>query len=245
MLELQAELVVVLNVELDHHATYSSLGELQEAYDELIAKADAAIVDWPEPEDLVLAGGEVDFRWRGHQVHLPVPGEHNAQNATAALEAARIAGAPEPDAAAALATFRGAGRRFERLGKGPGGAEVISDYAHHPTEVVKTIAAARTLGAARVIAVFQPHLFSRTAELHAEFSQALALADRSFVLDIYPARERGSDHPGVTAGLIAADSHPEDFAAARALLEAELGPGDVCLVMGAGDVDALARQIVA
>ena len=132
-----------------------------------------------------------------------MPGEHNARNAHAALEACRLAGADPAAAAAALADFAGAGRRFERLGATPAGAEVIDDYAHHPTEVAATIDAARTLDPRRLIAVFQPHLYSRTAHLARDFGAALARADVAVVLDVYPARERAEDFPGVSGLLVA------------------------------------------
>ena len=107
-----------------------------------------------------------------------------------------------------------------------------------------TIAAARSQDPARVVAVFQPHLYSRTRELAGAFGDALAAADRALVLPVYPARERTEDFPGVDAGLIAADSHPASFEEAYELLGAELRAGDLCLVMGAGDVDTLGRMLV-
>ena len=244
MLRLQVDLAVVLNVELDHHATYGSLAELQAVYDEFTTAA-AEVVDWPAPADLMLLDGGSRFTWRDQRVRLRVPGAHNAANACAALEACARAGADPARAAGALETFEGAGRRFERLGTHASGALVVDDYAHHPTEVAATVAAARTLDAERVVAVFQPHLFSRTRELHTEFSEALAGADLSLVLDVYPARERAEDFPGITGETIAGPRFVRDFDEARAVLDTELREGDVCLVMGAGDVDGLARMLVA
>jgi UDP-N-acetylmuramate--alanine ligase len=194
------------------------------------------------------------FQWRGREVRLQVPGAHNALNATAALEAVRLAGGDPSAAIAGLDGFRGAGRRFQMLGRGPGGALVYDDYAHHPTEVAATLSAARTLEHGRLVAVFQPHLYSRTALLAGEFGRALALADVVAVLDVYPARERAADHPGVDGLLIAQAT--ADHAAGRAVywlptiadaapvLRAVLGAGDLCVVMGAGDVDALGRRLV-
>jgi len=243
MLALHVELAVVLNVELDHHATYGSLAELQEVYDAFCAAAQE-VVDWQAPADVAFTAGGSRFAWRGHEVVLQVPGAHNAANAVAALEACARAGADPARAAAALATFAGAGRRFEPVGRHASGALVVDDYAHHPTEVAATIAAARTLGARRVVAVFQPHLFSRTQELHREFAVALRAADVAVVLDVYPARERAADFPGVDGRLLGGTFAP-GFADARALLERELRDGDVCLVMGAGDVTELARSLAA
>ena len=158
--------------------------------------------------------------------------------------------------AGTLADFAGAGRRFERLGVAAGsGALVVDDYAHHPTELSATIAAARTLGrAGRIVAVFQPHLFSRTQLLAREFGAALAQADAAVVLDVYPSRERAEDFPGVTGLLIAeaaadaARGRPvawaPGFDEAQRVLEGLLRADDVCLVMGAGDVDELGRRLV-
>ena len=190
--------------------------------------------------------------WSGPE--LAVPGEHNRRNAAAALEAAVLAGADRDRAAAELATFAGAGRRFETLGRTAGGALVVDDYAHHPTEVAATIAAARERGFARVVAVFQPHLYSRTRHLAREFGAALAAADLPGVLEVYPARERAEDFPGVS-GLLIAEAAADagegkpvlwlpDFDAARKALGAELRDGDLLLVLGAGDVDALGRALV-
>jgi UDP-N-acetylmuramate--alanine ligase len=265
MLALDVDVAVVLNIELDHHATYASLAELTEAFDAFRAAAPARVVA-PElaragdtvfaVEDLVLEDGGSRFRWRGHDVVLRVPGEHNARNAAAALEAIRLAGAADEAAAvAALATFAGAGRRFERLGETPGGAAVVDDYAHHPTEVAATIAASRSLASRRVVAVFQPHLYSRTRELWREFGRALAGADVVVVLDVYPARERAEDFPGVSGRLIAeavADSGggrtvywlPGTLEAAGRVLAPRLLPGDLVLVLGAGDVFRLGQALV-
>jgi UDP-N-acetylmuramate--alanine ligase len=276
MLSLQVEIAVLTNVELDHHATFSSLADLHDVYVRFLAQARRAVVVWDRPDLLALvetsSRARADpreivpydlpapslsadgsrFRWRGAEVAVSVPGAHNALNAVAALEAARLAGF---DGTAAIAGFEGAGRRFQRLGATAGGAIVIDDYAHHPTEVAATIRAARTLAGRRVLAVFQPHLYSRTAMLAREFGTALALADVAIVLDVYPARERAEDHPGVS-GLSIARAAAErsqgravywlpGFDQARLALEGLLGPDDVCLVMGAGDVDSLARRLVA
>ena len=132
---------------------------------------------------------------------------------------------------------------------------IYDDYAHHPTEVAATIAAARTLAPARLVAVFQPHLYSRTRALAREFGRALAGADVVVVLGVYPARERAEDFPGVDGHLVAAATADAaggrtvawmpSFEDARGFLAATLRRGDLCLVMGAGDVDRLGRSLVA
>ncbi len=203
----------------------------------------------------MLGPAGASFQWRGIEVELSVPGAHNALNAAGALTAAALAGADPARAAAALRDFSGARRRFERLGESAQGSAVYDDYAHHPTEVAAVLAAARTLEPRRLIAVFQPHLYSRTEALWREFGTALATADLVVVLDIYPARERAEDYSGVDGRLVAAaaadSAHGRpvawlpEFGDALDFLAGVLRAGDLCLVMGAGNVDALARALVA
>ena len=253
-LKLTAEVAVVTNVELDHHATFATLGELEEAFDEFTGGARVVIADVEEPDIELLPLGS-RFTALGTEFELSVPGRHNVLNALAAVLACREAGVGPAEAAAALRSFVGAGRRFESHGEGPGGSRVYDDYAHHPTEVRATLEAARTLGAGRVVACFQPHLYSRTQHLAHDFGKALALADVAVVLDIYPARERAEDFPGVSGWLVAAAT--ADAAAGRPvywtpglgdaerLLREELDEGDALLTLGAGDVDSLARALTA
>jgi UDP-N-acetylmuramate--alanine ligase len=193
------------------------------------------------------------FGTLGAQAELHVPGEHNVLNALAAIAACREAGVAPDRAVPALAGFTGAGRRFESHGTTSSGARVFDDYAHHPTEVRATLEAARHLGARRVFAWFQPHLYSRTKFLAREFGEALALADVVGVLDIYPAREDAADFPGVTGWLVAARAADAahgrpvywtpDIDTAERVLGPELGEGDVLITLGAGDVDALANRL--
>ncbi|MFN8173702.1 MAG: UDP-N-acetylmuramate--L-alanine ligase [Solirubrobacteraceae bacterium] len=270
LLRLAPEVAVLTNAELDHHSTYGSLLELRDTFTAFLGAARTAVV-WERPELLALVpdgveavpydapdarpeAGGVAFTWRGREVALRVPGAHNAVNAAGALEAAAAAGA-DPDAAAdSIAAFSGAGRRFEPLGETSSGARVYDDYAHHPTEVTATLDAARSLEPRRVVAVLQPHLYSRTAALHREFGAALAAADLAVVLDVYPSRERAEDHPGVS-GLLVAEAAADAaaggtvawmprFADAEPYLARSLREGDVCVVLGAGDVNALGRALV-
>jgi UDP-N-acetylmuramate--alanine ligase len=270
MLSLNVDVAVVTNVELDHHATFGSLAELRDVFRAFLADPPAAVL-WDRPDVVELRGGQPftafdvpapdldgdgsSFAWRDQHVRLRVPGAHNARNAAAALEACLLAGAGAAPAAAALADFAGAGRRFQELGTTREGARVVDDYAHHPTEVAATIDAARTQRPGRVVAVFQPHLYSRTQRLAREFGVALARADVVVVLDVYEARERAEDFPGVS-GLLVAEAAAEaangrpvfwlpTFDAAERALHGVLREGDLCLVLGAGDVDALGRRLVA
>lgn len=268
-LELEREVAVVTNVELDHHHTYASLMELRSAFDEFVALARVRIAGPGaqiagavtyglgegdlSAEDIELRPLGARFTVAGVPVELSVPGRHNVANALAALAACREAGVALEEAAPALAGYTGTGRRFEEHGSTARGARVFDDYAHHPTEVRATLEAARTLGAHRLVACFQPHLYSRTRELARGFGAALAIADVVCVLDVYPARERSGDFPGVS-GLLVAQAAADAAGGRRVMwtptlldaagrLEAELGEGDVLLTLGAGDVDELAREL--
>jgi len=269
LLKLTPEIAILTNAELDHHATYSSRLDLEQTFRTFMARAGDHAVVWDRPElralcaegavvydapEPVLGPSGSRFRWRDIEVSLAVPGAHNAINAAGALSACALAGAEPVDAVAAIAGFSGARRRFELLGERGGAVPVYDDYAHHPTEVAAVIAAARTLGPARVVAVFQPHLFSRTRALAREFGAALADADVAVVLDVYAARERAEDFPGVDGRLVAAAAADSgggrpvawvpSFDDARRVLGTVLRPGDLCLVMGAGNIDALGRSLV-
>jgi UDP-N-acetylmuramate--alanine ligase len=269
-LKLAPDFGVITNVELDHHSTYRSPLEIERAFADFADRCErvAAWVEAPLPRadetfgidagslaarQLELVDGGSRFTVGGVELRLAVPGEHNVLNALAALAGCRAAGVSVAEAAPALATFSGARRRFERRGTTTSGAEVYDDYAHHPTEVRATIEAARTLHPRRVVACFQPHLYSRTAMLAREFGQALALADVACVLDVYPARERAEDYPGVSGWLVAAAAAsaargrrvlwtPTMDDAERAL-SSLLGEGDLLLTLGAGDVDRLAERL--
>jgi UDP-N-acetylmuramate--alanine ligase len=270
LLKLAPEIAVLTSAELDHHTTYGSRLELERTLREFMARAGGGAVYWNRPElralcpagaigydapDPVLLAGGSRFRWRGVEVALAVPGAHNAINAAGALTACVLAGADERTAATAIGPFRGARRRMERLGRSAAGAELYDDYAHHPTEVAAAISAARTLGPDRLIAVLQPHLYSRTLALHEDFGRALADADKVAVLEIYPSRESKADYPGVSGLLIAAAaadaaagkdvSWLPAFEDVRLALGATLRAGDLCLMMGAGNIDSLGRSLVA
>ncbi|MEU9131358.1 UDP-N-acetylmuramate--L-alanine ligase [Kitasatospora sp. NPDC048540] len=181
---------------------------------------------------------------------VSVPGRHYAHNAVSALAAGVALGVPAADLAKAIGSYTGVRRRLQLKGEAAG-VQVIDSYAHHPTEMTADLEAIREAATGRVLVVFQPHLFSRTQQLAEEMGQALALADASVVLDIYPARE--DPIPGVTSELIidaarraGADVTAEHFfAAAPALLAGLARPGDLLLTMGAGDVTNLGPEILA
>ncbi len=183
------------------------------------------------------------------ELEIAVPGRHNALNATAAFALTVQLGVSVAEAVAGLAAYRGARRRMELKGEADG-VQVIDSYAHHPTELAADLAAARDVAAGgRVIAIFQPHLFSRTRIFAAEFGAALSQADEVLVLDVYAARE--DPEPGVTGKLISdavsggGAMFVPDRAAVPGVVAGLAKPGDLVLTMGAGDVTALGPLIVA
>jgi UDP-N-acetylmuramate--alanine ligase len=266
LLALDPDIALLTNAELDHHSTYASRLELEQTLSEFLSRAQAWAVVWDRPRLCALAGpGAVPydaddvrltpqgarFRWRDHDVALSVLGVHNAVNAAGALTAAVLAGAEPGAAVLAIADFRGARRRLEPVGVSPGGAALYDDYAHHPTEIAAALAAARSLQPGRLVAVFQPHLYSRTRALAREFGAALANADLCVVVDVYPARERAEQFPGVSGRLVAACAADAGVPTAwlpqldeaRSFLESILREGDLCILMGAGNIDTLARAL--
>ncbi len=182
------------------------------------------------------------------QMTVHVPGRHNALNATAAFAAAVELGFAPPRVTAALEGYRGARRRMELKGEADG-VRVFDSYAHHPTELAADLRAARDFSdGGRVIAIFQPHLYSRTRIFAGDFGSALGLADEVVVLDVYAARE--DPEPGVTGALVA-DAVPggravflADRTQTAPAITRMAEPGDVVLTMGAGDVTALGPQLV-
>ena len=185
-------------------------------------------------------------------VHLGVPGEHNVRNALAALAVGLGSwGVTVPQMAGGLQRLVGAERRFQRIGD-VRGVRVIDDYAHHPTEIAATLAAARgAFPGRRIVAAFQPHLFSRTRDFAKEFGEALATADATYLTAIYPAREQPI--AGVTSALIAdamtragrAPVWQGERAALAAALRDSVQPGDVVFTIGAGDITKTGPELVA
>jgi UDP-N-acetylmuramate--alanine ligase len=184
-------------------------------------------------------------------LELQVPGVHNLRNATAVLGVVLALGGDLDRALEALAVYRGLGRRFERLGE-VNGIAFVDDYAHHPTELVATLAAARqAFPGRRLVAVFQPHLYSRTAEHGLAMGQALAAADLVIVTEIYAAREQPM--PGVSGRTVAdeaarAGASAVQFEADRSHLtdrvRQAMRRGDLVLTMGAGDITRVGRELV-
>jgi UDP-N-acetylmuramate--alanine ligase len=244
-LDLKPEIAVVTNIEMDHHSRWGSVAELRAAFAEFTASARAVVR--PEDSDL--------------EIELAVPGHHNLLNARAAVAAAEAAGFEPAAVAAALADFPGVKRRLELKGSREG-ARVYDDYAHHPTEVRAALSALREQRPGRLIAVFQPHLYSRTKAFGEEFGAALALADEVVVLDVYPAREQPVGELAGVSGLQVAQAAAERMGGRRVRWLADASSADhvladlldrnravgiedqVLVTIGAGDVFKIGEALV-
>jgi UDP-N-acetylmuramate--alanine ligase len=255
-LELRPQIAVVTNLELDHHARWSSRAELREAFARFVAPARGVVA----PDELtgLAAEGAAVVRFDAGspgpaELALRVPGAHNALNARAALGAIELAGLDVEAAARALESFPGMLRRQELRGE-RNGAPIYDDYGHHPTEVRATLAALRELEPKRLIAVFQPHLYSRTKAFADEFGAALAEADAIGVLDVYAAREEPVGELAGVSGLDVARAAADhaagkpvwwlrDRETAARFLAPRLGPGDLLVTVGAGDIHLLAGEL--
>ncbi len=257
-LELRPEIAVVTNIELDHHSRWSSRGELFAAFRRFAEPASGLVLGRAADLDAVASGQEVvrfDSAGPGPAFRLGVPGEHNLTNARGAFAALVLAGLGEPDElAASLDVFPGMLRRLERKGTSRG-AVIYDDYAHHPTEVAAALAALRGLEPRRLIAVFQPHLYSRTKALSGRFGAALAAADEVGVLDVYAAREEPVGPLAGVSGLDVARATADraggrpvwwlrDIPGAKRALGPRLAGGDLLVTLGAGDVVRLADELV-
>jgi UDP-N-acetylmuramate--alanine ligase len=231
---LRPGIAVLLNVDLDHHTTFASRAEVESFFENWLREVPQVVrAETLQPVTLDLA----------------VPGEHNRRNAAAALAALELAGVSRTEAEAAIVDFRGAGRRLEPRGEA-GGVTVLDSYAHHPTELGADLAAVRNGG--RLLALFQPHLYSRTLHLAHGFAEALAGADAACVTEIYPAREEPL--PGVSGRLVVdelAQVRPgmrigwaPSLEDAAALVAGWARPGNTILTLGAGDVDRAAPLIL-
>ncbi|HVA63783.1 MAG TPA: UDP-N-acetylmuramate--L-alanine ligase [Terriglobales bacterium] len=188
------------------------------------------------------------------EFRLPRPGLHNILDATAAIAIGLLLGRDLELIRGAIAGFRGVDRRFQIRGE-VNGVTVVDDYGHHPTELAATLAAARQVvtaaGAGRVLMIFQPHRYTRTYHLQREFAQALTLADRSWLLDIYPAGEApiaGVDAPALVRQAQAAGARADYAGEAETAIAAVVAasrPGDLVLTQGAGSVSGLGEKLLA
>ncbi len=279
-LDLGAEAVAVTNLEADHLDHWGSMDALSAAFARFLSAARGPRVlgiDTPasaalaESAEVRTVGTSPAAQWRlsevevgreettftltppgegGLVIQLPVPGLHNARNAAVAVTTAAGLGIQPAVAAEALAAFRPVSRRFERRGE-RGGAVLVDDYAHLPSAIAAAVATARAGRWSRVLAVFQPHLYSRTAAMHRELGAALAQADVVVITDVYGAREEpvaGVDGRLVADAAVAAGAPQVVYVPERAELAAAIAallrPGDLCLTLGAGDVTELAAELL-
>jgi UDP-N-acetylmuramate--alanine ligase len=279
-LALHPSIAVINNIEADHLECYGSLAALEEAFAIFAGRAERVLAGSDDPGAQRLAarlgarvwrfglrdadihitnisqspaGSQADVRFpdgRRVTLRLRVPGIHNLRNATAALGVVAALAAPIEPALEALAAYNGLGRRFERLGE-INGVEVVDDYAHHPTELVATLAAARqAFPGRRLVAVFQPHLYSRTSEHGQAMGVALSVADLVIVADVYGAREQPM--PGITGALVAEAAmqagavtiYEPDRSRLTERVQEAIRPGDLVLTLGAGDVTRVGRELV-
>jgi UDP-N-acetylmuramate--alanine ligase len=277
-LELPLAAGVVTSVEADHLDHYGSLAALEEAFVAFGRRVETLVV-WSDDEgakkvaraaDGIGVGTRPSARFVVRDVELgprasafrlddaarslgrfelAVPGAHNVANGALAAAAAVVLGADPEAARRGLARFGGVARRFEARGEA-GGVRFVDDYAHLPTEVRAAIATARLLAPRRVVAVFQPHRYSRTAALAEQFAHAFDDADLVFVTEVYPAGE--SPVPGVTGRAVAEAvarrggvpvEYVDDTEELSSRLVALLGPGDLCLTLGAGDLTSLPDEL--
>lgn len=280
-LELGASHAIITNVEPDHLDYYGTFAALRTCFEDFANAVDGVRVICADDEhaSALDIDGDVrsygfsegaDFRICDFEAHrsgsrftvtidgqtserieVAIPGRHNALNATAGLAMALSLGVEMDSVKRALSRFAGVGRRFEFRGE-KNGVTFVDDYAHLPTEVKAALNAASEGGWGRVVAVFQPHRYSRTANHWQEFAEAFGDADHVVFMDIYSAGE--SSVPGITGHLIAdavlkaapeSSSHYcEDLLTAEQYLASFLKPGDLCITLGAGDVTLLADRVI-
>ena len=281
-LSLGAEVALVTNVEPDHLETYGNdPAVLTRAFEDFAGAAAIKVLCADDEGSAALAkavGGitygtseHADYRMvdvarhrasveftlvhEGEQlgrISLPTPGLHNARNAAAAVVTGILLGAPVDAAIRALGRFGGVARRFEFRGEA-GGVVFVDDYAHLPTEVAAAVQAARDGDWERVVCVFQPHRYSRTAALWQDFADSFTAADQLVITDVYSAGE--TPRPGVSGKLLVdavLDAHPRANVAYMPRLDdvltwlaARLAPGDLCLTLGAGDLTAVPDAVIA
>jgi UDP-N-acetylmuramate--alanine ligase len=274
---LHPELAVVTNIEADHLEYFGSFDAIVEAFQlfadniapdgvvigcvdekpvaELLARAPRRIVRYGLSAAAEVTARNLEFHERGSSFEVPgvgfvklfVPGEHNVRNALAAIAVAVEIGIDASVISSALAKFLGVDRRFQVLGD-YAGALIVDDYAHHPTEIRATLAAARGgYPGRRLIALFQPHLYSRTRDFAREFGEALASADVAIVVPVYAAREKPIE--GISARMIADAAENIEFidrsnAEIYNEIRRRLEPNDLLITMGAGDVHEIAEMLV-
>lgn len=257
-LSLHPQILLINNIDADHLDYYKDLADVQSAFKELALRVpeDGSIICDIKNKNIIPVIKGVKATVYDHSeidlsdVKLPFPGEHNRQNARAAMCIAQILSIDEKEIKKSLADFRGTWRRFELKGKTESGALVYDDYAHNPQKVQAVIAGAREMyPKQKITIVFQPHLFSRTKSLFIEFSKSFDLADEVILLPIYPARE--ALDPSITSEMLADKITPagktkviKTFEEVENHLKNNAKKDDILLIVGAGDVYKIAEKLV-
>lgn len=240
-LNLHPTLAVVTNIDNDHLDYYKDLDDIKNAFDQFLTQSKNKIIDYQ--------------KYLAKVPELLVPGEHNRQNAAAALAVADFLRVDEEIAQQALSKFTGTWRRFEFKGKTKMGTLIYDDYAHHPTEVTASVQAAKEFMSqkdlkGKLIVVFQPHLYSRTKLLKDDFARALSSADEVILAPIYAAREQVD--PEINSNILADLIRPKnqqvfslsDLSLVVEKLREDAKEGDLIVTMGAGDIGNLGEKLV-
>ncbi len=269
------EIAVVTNIDFDHPDAYADLKAVQEAFVALQQKSEGKIINADDKKSNVLSGTSfgfspmADFRvshvgvgnermfftlekngMELGEFSLKVPGKHNVLNAAAAVAACQTLGFSMSDIRKGLLTFTGTKRRFEKIGES-NGIIFYDDYAHHPAEIRATLAGAKAWYPGKnIIAVFQPHTYSRTKALLGDFSRSFADADEVILTDVY-ASAREHDTLGITGKTLVAETlkhhknvrYGENFLDVVGILDREAKPGDIVILMGAGNIYMWGRRI--
>lgn len=264
LLNYKVDIAVITSIDLDHVGDgghYHTIQDVAEVFAQFSANARKVFVDHVAVPELkkyvpamnvvhpVAANGDGAFVIDGETYVTNQPGWHNIENAAVAAAVTAYLGCTPAQISEGLKSFPGVAGRFELKGRTAAGAVVYDDYGHHPVEVAAAVNTGRSLAKGRVFAVFQPHLFSRTQQFISEFAQALSTADYAYVEPVYPAREDPAEWQHVSSKLIAEASNGKvEYAPSRQELAKELtakaGKDDVILLIGAGDVGEIAKQIV-
>ena len=275
--ELHPEIAVVTNIEADHLEYFGSFEAIVEAFqifmegirpggvvvgcvdDPTVAKllktTNQRVIRYGLSDAADIRAQNISFDERGSHFEVPgtgwfrlfVPGEHNVRNALGAIAVARQLGISPSVTASALAKFLGVDRRFQILGE-YAGALIVDDYAHHPTEIRATLAAARRgYPKRRIVALFQPHLYTRTRDFAREFAESLLVADVALVAPIYAAREKPIE--GITSRLIADAAEGVEFLERSndeivEEMRRRLDSNDLFITLGAGDVNEISEALV-
>lgn len=279
-LELTPSISVILNIDEDHLDYYGSMDALEAAFGRFAESSGVCFVSSDDAGSAALrvsgrfptfgaseaakvsasgihSSGKttrfvlVDSGFTLGEIELGVGGNHNVMNATAAAAVSMAAGLSFTEVKSGLEAFKGTRRRFESRGHA-GGAEIVDDYAHHPTEIGAVLTAAGKMGYERIVAIFQPHLYSRTRDLYKEFAASLSGADLVIVTDVFPAREAPIE--GVSGKMIVdamlTSGRPTDVFYAPTLMEAAelarslMRPRDLVLTLGAGDITTIAGLLI-